>query len=186
MLSWIMSSRLVFCPALALTFGVANANTITTFDILGTAAVAGNFITGSTFVSGVHEFSGKLTMDVIAGEVTVVDISVPIMGPDFTNLLSSSSDCSLTCGWEITATNGSSFVSFAFSTTVPGSLVGFNGGSIMTGQGIGGSGGFLFVPQTGDLTPVGETPLPATLPLFATGLGVLGLLGWRRRQKAAP
>jgi hypothetical protein len=27
-------------------------------------------------------------------------------------------------------------------------------------------------------------PLPGALPLFATGLGVLGLLGWRRRQKA--
>ena len=29
------------------------------------------------------------------------------------------------------------------------------------------------------------TPLPATLPLFATGLGALGLLGWRRKKKAA-
>jgi hypothetical protein len=28
------------------------------------------------------------------------------------------------------------------------------------------------------------TPLPATLPLFASGLGVLGLLGWRRKRKA--
>jgi hypothetical protein len=27
-----------------------------------------------------------------------------------------------------------------------------------------------------------ETPLPAALPLFATGLGALGLLGWRRRR----
>jgi hypothetical protein len=28
------------------------------------------------------------------------------------------------------------------------------------------------------------TPLPAALPLFATGLGGLGLLGWRRKRKA--
>ena len=28
------------------------------------------------------------------------------------------------------------------------------------------------------------TPLPGTLPLFATGLGALGLLGWRRKRKA--
>jgi hypothetical protein len=27
------------------------------------------------------------------------------------------------------------------------------------------------------------TPLPAALPLFATGLGGLGLLGWRRKRK---
>jgi len=28
-------------------------------------------------------------------------------------------------------------------------------------------------------------PLPAALPLFATGLGALGLFGWRRKKKAA-
>jgi hypothetical protein len=28
------------------------------------------------------------------------------------------------------------------------------------------------------------TPLPATLPLFATGIGALGLLGWRRKWTA--
>ena len=30
-----------------------------------------------------------------------------------------------------------------------------------------------------------ETPLPAALPLFATGFGALGLLGWRRKRKLA-
>jgi hypothetical protein len=30
-----------------------------------------------------------------------------------------------------------------------------------------------------------EVPIPAALPLFATGLGVLGLLGWRRKRKGA-
>jgi hypothetical protein len=32
---------------------------------------------------------------------------------------------------------------------------------------------------------VGTTPLPAALPLFATGLGAMGLFGWRRKRKAA-
>jgi hypothetical protein len=32
---------------------------------------------------------------------------------------------------------------------------------------------------------VSATPLPAALPLFATGLGGLGLFGWRRKRKAA-
>ena len=31
-----------------------------------------------------------------------------------------------------------------------------------------------------------EIPLPAALPLFATGLGALGLLGWRRKRKSQP
>jgi hypothetical protein len=35
---------------------------------------------------------------------------------------------------------------------------------------------------TYDYTPA--TPLPAALPLFATGLAGLGLLGWRRKRKA--
>jgi hypothetical protein len=29
-----------------------------------------------------------------------------------------------------------------------------------------------------------ETPLPGTLPLFATGLGAFSVLGWRRKRKA--
>ena len=42
-----------------------------------------------------------------------------------------------------------------------------------------------FVNTPLELTVVSETPLPAALPLFATGLGALGLLGWRRKRKAA-
>jgi hypothetical protein len=37
------------------------------------------------------------------------------------------------------------------------------------------------VQDAGWFTP---TPLPAALPLFATGIGGLGLLGWRRKRKA--
>ena len=33
------------------------------------------------------------------------------------------------------------------------------------------------------VTDTRETPLPGALPLFATGLGALGLLGWRRKRK---
>jgi hypothetical protein len=29
-----------------------------------------------------------------------------------------------------------------------------------------------------------QTPLPAALPLFATGLGAMGFVGWRRKRKA--
>ena len=36
-----------------------------------------------------------------------------------------------------------------------------------------------------EITSLSQTPLPAALPLFAGGLGALGLLGWRRRRNAA-
>jgi hypothetical protein len=37
---------------------------------------------------------------------------------------------------------------------------------------------------TGAVNSLSAAPLPAALPLFATGLGALGLLGWRRKRKA--
>jgi hypothetical protein len=37
----------------------------------------------------------------------------------------------------------------------------------------------------GTAVPLSAVPLPTALPLFATGLGALGLLGWRRKRKAA-
>lgn len=48
-------------------------------------------------------------------------------------------------------------------------------------------GGYGDVTLTSVIGPPGgdnATPLPTTLPLFATGLGALGLMGWRRKRKA--
>ena len=44
---------------------------------------------------------------------------------------------------------------------------------------------FLVDTITITSTPTSVVPLPAALPLFATGLGALGLLGWRRKRKLA-
>ena len=49
-----------------------------------------------------------------------------------------------------------------------------------------------FLPNLDDLTNdyalagvnVSAVPLPASLPLFASGLGVLGYARWRKRKKA--
>jgi hypothetical protein len=38
---------------------------------------------------------------------------------------------------------------------------------------------------SGGVAVAAATPLPAALPLFVSGLGALGLLGWRRKRKAA-
>jgi hypothetical protein len=54
---------------------------------------------------------------------------------------------------------------------------------------------FLLASVTGDTTNTGATlnltnitadvPVPAALPLMATGLGLLGFMGWRRRRAEA-
>jgi hypothetical protein len=49
-----------------------------------------------------------------------------------------------------------------------------------TGVGAIGSESFQIIGSS-----IAATPLPAALPLFASGLGALGLLGWRRKRKAA-
>jgi hypothetical protein len=42
-----------------------------------------------------------------------------------------------------------------------------------------------FQAESTDFTPGSPvTPIPTTLPLLATGLGAMGLLGWRRKRKA--
>jgi hypothetical protein len=40
-------------------------------------------------------------------------------------------------------------------------------------------------PINGCVPPLATIPLPAALPLFATGLGALGLIGWRRKGRVA-
>ena len=44
---------------------------------------------------------------------------------------------------------------------------------------------FQFDYAFGTVPVESATPLPGTLPLFVTGLGGLGLLGWRRKRKTA-
>jgi hypothetical protein len=47
-----------------------------------------------------------------------------------------------------------------------------------------GASGGTFVFSPGVLSGVATTPIPATLPLFASGLGGLGIFGWRRKCRA--
>ena len=49
------------------------------------------------------------------------------------------------------------------------------------------SGTFLVLngPTTSEDPPVSGTPIPGALPLMASGLGVLGFVGWRRKRRKA-
>jgi hypothetical protein len=78
-------------------------------------------------------------------------------------------------------------ISFVFATALTGSSGGF---SIYTNATTYTDPPVIYYDSSGDsvsgnaLGPA-STPLPAALPLFASGLGALGLLGWRRKRKNA-
>ena len=88
-----------------------------------------------------------------------------------------------TVGTDILDTSSAAFASYALSTSI-GPITGSS--AISTGASFPTSVGTLTLSSAGDATFTAVvTPLPAALPLFVTGLGALGLLGWRRKKKAA-
>jgi len=61
------------------------------------------------------------------------------------------------------------------------------GNNYCTSYGLAPNEVFNTSPQSGVVqfaSVVAETPLPAALPLFANGIGALGLLAWRRKKKS--
>ncbi len=66
----------------------------------------------------------------------------------------------------------------------------YNPANLAVTEYVGGSGllyqqGFGFLPgySAGFILSGEVTPLPATLPLFASGMGVIGLFGWLKRRR---
>jgi hypothetical protein len=164
-----------------LSVGAANA---TVFDVTGSATLP---------------LGGTLT--IAGGSVTGQDVtstSSPISSPAFTVLTSSVSSGAGT-DWNITVTTPTSPAeTYSILMVLPvASLASYTGGNISIavlydsatgfeaplascGEPSGGTCGHL----TAETAPP-STPLPAALPLFASGLGALGLLGWRRKRKNA-
>lgn len=74
-----------------------------------------------------------------------------------------------------------------FDLTASGGLTWADAAAVLmdtTGYGAAYSHGFEAVTAGQDAGYYSATPLPAALPLFSSGLGVMGLLGWRRKRKA--
>jgi hypothetical protein len=80
--------------------------------------------------------------------------------------------------WSVTATAASCLAAPAcFITTSP---IQDNAQVILTG----GFSAAAFGNNEGKWNNVAATPLPAALPLFATGLGAVGLLGWLKKRRS--
>ena len=85
--------------------------------------------------------------------------------------------------------------SLAFSSRTILNYLGFSGGGFDTIRlrdnacsAIGGSvtdGCFQTLTLDNIETQVSAVPLPAALPLFGTGLGIMGFIGWRRKRRMA-
>jgi hypothetical protein len=157
--------------AMTLITGVAKADTITTFDVLGTFTIP---------YSGT--FGGTLTVDVTNGTVSSVDIIFPGLA-DF-NFVVQSQPWSLPPGWLLAVANGTGdALDLTFTTTMPNSLVGFNGGTITGGDVFNLSTlQTLFGNFSGIIAPATVPDRASTLILLALGAG--GLLAVRRRRRA--
>jgi len=84
-------------------------------------------------------------------------------------------------GFPVGATSGSFVHSFNLATDLIGITVSAFITGLETGQAYANIHNANF--PGGEIRGQLVTPLPAALPLFASGAGVIGLLGWRRKKK---
>jgi hypothetical protein len=90
----------------------------------------------------------------------------------------------------VTTTVGTQYYLLFYSTeqyfAIDGSVNNYPGGNVFANGGYSNFTSFDYAFRTyTDTSFSSATPLPAALPLFASGLGALGLLGWRRKRKNA-
>jgi hypothetical protein len=170
-----------------LTIGSANASSIVTFDVFG------NFNPPNDNILTV---GGTLTVDEAAGPIISGNLVVPTFA-NFTDFVSAQdvlNNFNQTVV-RVEFTNADSdilqmdFSTLLFSTNWLGpngiNMTAFygNGQLITASETLAGTTGFFGGYYIGSIEAA--TPLPAALPLFATGLGALGLLGRRRKRKNA-
>jgi hypothetical protein len=180
----------------------SNASPVTyTFDGTGSVTLGG--VALGNPLTGIDKYSIVFT-----GDTTAVDLSgSPFIR--YNNITGTFTDGAVTETITATVESNSSLANIDFYDTTftnglgfaDAALAGFelitSIGPITAGSGelTPTFGGGVFATAGGDLqftssdslsftASVSTTPLPATLPLFATGLGGLSLLGWRRKRKA--
>jgi hypothetical protein len=167
-------------PCLALALLAARPAKADLFDISGFAVNASGGTLGSCTAGETCPFSGTLTVNVTLGTVDALNITFPGL-PAFDTIFNSFPV--LTPGWEIDAHNSSNDeLDLLFSTTpTPGSLVGFDGGTLIRDAVFQHSTELEeYVILSGSITPV---PEPSSLgELAAALLAFAGVIGLRKSK----
>jgi hypothetical protein len=196
----------IFAGALALAClgaaGIARANTIT-LSVSGILSPSGSSCSSSGCTLG-----GTLVIDNTAGTAVSANITIsggsPIVGP-FINInplgvgIYTGSICTPVCGFttglqvfDASGYPGGNSVLLLFSTPTLGSLIGYNGGSLLPYNGAVGTfvAGYATQPYaqwnltSGSLTPSVVTPEPSSVVLTLSGIGFVFLLVLKRKGLA--
>jgi hypothetical protein len=187
---------LVATCVLALTVGAANA---AVFDVSGT------FYTYTTPVSPIT-LGGTITINTATGSLDGADLTVSGYAVPFTDIIPSLSTAfssspysfwqvsaftpDLLLGLEVVLETSSkpppSPTLIGYAGGIPGIFLDSYDGKFDIIRPLASCGGDFAYPtpcgSASERPPIATTPLPAALPLFATGLGALGLFGWSRKR----
>jgi hypothetical protein len=174
---------LVAACVLAVSVGQVKANTFTTFDAFGsftdvfhdTFALSGSITVDSTSSAVISNASlflvGEPWTNIVGQSGSNLSIQTPIFNVGF-----SPSNCTTTNGCHDT-------LNLLFSGE-PSIWLADDGASILSGSAFLRDAGFSIHLVSGGISEqISAIPLPAALPLFASGLAVLGLFGWWRTGK---
>jgi len=154
-------------------FTAVGANAMV-FDVSGTAS------------DGTGVLGGTVTIDTSTGVVTAVDLTFSdgALTAAEGNVINTLKTFNMNVG---ALGEPSGPVASGYLLQLQGSnLVGYNGGAISSWSVLDVIDNKSFSGSGGTLTAqVSATPLPAALPLFASGLAAAGLVAWRKRRRQA-
>ena len=141
-------------------------------------------IEGQFNVPSSGTFTGTIDIDTTLGTVTAAEIVFPGLAPFDSVRVSLAQLDQL---WRVQVNNASRDVfSFFFTTTLAsgrlGSLIDFDGGSILRGTLAGPGIDGTVTGFSGSLTPTRAVPEPAALGMFGAGVLLLGLFAGLRRR----
>jgi hypothetical protein len=190
----------VACAILGAVNPASAAAISTTFNFVPTTTLTsdtGNVTTAATITSGAPDLVTSIVTDntglVTLSSVAALTSPTPLtVGAAFTKSFTTALGTFVETLAVTSRTTGSQSLGIAAAGTITETVL--ISGALLASAPVfysaaytqnGGPGAQINASFNDSTTPPPSVPLPAALPLFATGLGAMGLLGWRRKRKNA-